>query len=154
MEDDFDKLAEWLGPLIQSLEPREQRRLSLALARKMRDRNQDRIKQQVNPDGSHFEPKKRGPHGRLRRRNGVRSKVMFKKLRTAKYMKAQVSNEGAVVAFVNRAARIAKIHHYGLRDRIGDHRSMYKYPERELLGFAQSDIGVLEKMILGHLDRL
>ncbi|EDY85437.1 phage virion morphogenesis protein [gamma proteobacterium HTCC5015] len=154
MEDDFEKLANWLGPLIKSLEPKAQRQLSLSLARTMRDQNKDRIKRQVSPDGQSFEPKKRGPNGRLRRRNGIRSKIMFKKLRTAKYMKAEATAEGAVVRFAGRAARIANVHHHGLRERLGKNRTIYDFPERELLGFAKSDIAALERLILSHLDKL
>ncbi|MEB7584304.1 phage virion morphogenesis protein [Serratia rubidaea] len=41
---------------------------------------------------------------------------MFTKLRTARYLKAQGSGDAAVVEFVGRVRRMAKVHQYGLRD--------------------------------------
>jgi len=42
---------------------------------------------------------------------------MFAKLRTAKYMKTQANLNEAVVEFAGNVQRMARVHHYGLRDR-------------------------------------
>lgn len=60
---------------------------------------------------------------------------MFAKLRTAKYLKAVASSDSASVEFEGRVQRIARVHHYGLRDCISRKGPEVSYAERHLLGF-------------------
>ena len=59
---------------------------------------------------------------------------MFTKLRTAKYLKTAASTDTASVQFAGQVQRIARVHHYGLRDRISRRRPEVRYAERKLLG--------------------
>lgn len=65
--------------------------------------------------------------GRIRRQ-------MFAKLRTAKYLKAVASPDSASVEFEGRVQRIARVHHYGLRDRVSRRGPEVQYSQRRLLG--------------------
>lgn len=85
---------------------------------------------QRNPDGTAYEPRRvtaRTKQGRIRRQ-------MFAKLRTTKYLKAVASQDAASVEFESRVQRIARVHHYGLRDRVSRKGPEVKYAERRLLG--------------------
>ena len=85
---------------------------------------------QRNPDGTAYEPRRvtaRTKQGRIRRQ-------MFAKLRTTKYLKAIASQDAASVEFESRVQRIARVHHYGLRDRVSRKGLVIRYAERQLLG--------------------
>lgn len=96
----------------------------------VRDNQQNNIRLQRNPDGSGYEPRKvtaRTKKGRIKRQ-------MFAKLRTAKYLKTAASADSASVQFEGAVQRIARVHHYGLRDRISRKGPEVRYKERRLLG--------------------
>lgn len=57
---------------------------------------------------------------------------MFTKLGTARYLKANVSSNAAVLEFVGRVKRMVEVHHYGLQDRPSVHSPEVKYQERTL----------------------
>ncbi|MGG6124896.1 phage virion morphogenesis protein, partial [Pantoea allii] len=65
--------------------------------------------------------------GRIKRK-------MFMKLKTAKYLKTKATGDSAEVAFVPAVQRLARVHHYGLRDRVSKRGITVKYAERPLLG--------------------
>lgn len=69
---------------------------------------------------------------------------MFAKLRTTKYLKTAASADSASVQFEGKVQRIARVHHYGLRDRVSRKGPEVRYAERRLLGInnkMQSVIG-------------
>lgn len=74
-------------------------------------------------------------------RGGVKRKAaaMFSKLRTASHLKAGATPDEAYVEFTARASRLARIHHFGLKDRVVPDGPETQYPQRELLGFSQAD---------------
>ena len=85
---------------------------------------------QRNPDGSGYEPRRvtaRSKKGRIKRQ-------MFAKLRTTKYLKTAASADSASVQFAGQVQRIARVHHYGLRDRVSRKGPEVRYAERRLLG--------------------
>lgn len=88
------------------------------------------------------------------RRGGTKSRArkMFAGLRTAKHLRAGATPGEAWVAFTSRADRIARIHHYGLRDRVTPDGPETDYPQRELLGFSQADEEHLLALFLDHVD--
>ncbi|WP_417545680.1 phage virion morphogenesis protein [Marinobacter sp.] len=147
--DNLDALAGWVEPLLRKLEPAERRKLMKAVSRDLRKANQERIKQQEDPDGQPWEPRKRRLRGK---KGGIRKKAMFTKLRTAKYLKLQTSPDSAGLAFTGFAGRIAAIHHYGLRAKVDKNGPVYDYPARELLGFSRSDLELIADRILDHID--
>ncbi|MEG6281489.1 MULTISPECIES: phage virion morphogenesis protein [Enterobacter] len=138
--DNLHKVDEWLAALLANLEPAARHRMMRELAQELRRNQQNNIRLQRNPDGSGYEPRKvnaRTKKGRIKRQ-------MFTKLRTAKYLKTAASADSASVQFERKVQRIARVHHYGLRDRVGRNGAQFRYSERRLLGFndkLQSVIG-------------
>lgn len=85
------------------------------------------------------------------RRNTTKSDPMFRRLRTARFLKASATSEGAVVGFSGAAARIARVHQYGLRDRVNDSGAMASYPRRELLGLSKADRMAIARQVIDSL---
>ncbi|VDZ88212.1 phage tail-like protein [Lelliottia amnigena] len=123
-------MDEWLAALLANLEPAARQRMMRELAQEVRRNQQNNIRLQRNPDGSGYEPRKvtaRTKKGRIKRQ-------MFAKLRTAKYLKTAASADSASVQFTGKVQRIARVHHYGLRDRVRRKGPEVRYVERKLLG--------------------
>ncbi|CAH6262735.1 hypothetical protein DAPPPG734_08570 [Pantoea agglomerans] len=76
---------------------------------------------------------------------------MFAKLRTAKYMKTQDSPNEAVIEFTGNVQHMARVHHYGLRDRPSRKGKELKYDTRPLLGLSKNDVIIIEVMLINHL---
>jgi len=93
------------------------------------------------------------PEGIRGARGGVRRKAqrMFAKLRGSSHLKAGALPGEAWVAFTSRASRIARVHHYGLKDRVTPGGPETDYPQRELLGFSQADDEHLLARFLDHV---
>jgi len=120
----------WLAALLSQLEPAAQKKMLREVARDVRRIQQANITAQRSPDGTAWEPRlvsARSKKGRIRR-------GMFAKLKTAKYLKAQANADAAEVVFVEGVQRIARVHHYGLRDKVNRHGLKVKYAKRTLLG--------------------
>ena len=77
----------------------------------------------------------RGQRGGVKRK----ARAMFSKLRTAAHLKAGATPDEAYVEFTARASKLARIHHFGLKDRVVAGGPETDYPQRELLGFSQAD---------------
>lgn len=111
---DLEALETWLSPLLQKLDGRGRVQLACKAAQQLRRSQQQRKCNQVNPNGSPFGARKprdlRGKKDRIKRR-------MFEKLKMARYLKAKGSPQQAVIGFVSRVSRIARVHQYGLKDR-------------------------------------
>lgn len=120
----------WLDALLAQLEPAARAKMLREVARDVRRIQQANITAQRAPDGTAWEPRRataRTKPGRIRRK-------MFAKLKTAKYLKANANGEQAEVAFTPAVQKLARVHHYGLRDRVNRRGTMVKYAERPLLG--------------------
>lgn len=128
--DNLHKVDEWLAALLANLEPAARQRMMQELAQELRRNQQNNIRLQRNPDGSGYEPRKvtaRTKKGRIKRQ-------MFAKLRTAKYLKTAASADSVSVEFIEDVERIARVHHFGLREFTGKNRRTIKYSKRRLLG--------------------
>lgn len=150
MNNDLNRLEQWATPLLQQLEPAQRRNLARNIGRELRRRQQQRIRDQKNPDGSAFAPRKiqqdaQGRTGRLRRR------AMFMKIRQNKYLKSKATAGSVSVGFFGRVAKIARVHQYGLRDRVRRGGPDIRYEQRELLGFSQSDIDMITDQLTAHI---
>ena len=144
----FSELDAWLQGVLDRVDPSQIRRLSTRYAQELRRANVARITAQQNPDGSAYEPRK----PQLRHRKKKLRQTMFAKLRTAAYLKAEGSPDGAVVRFAREVERIAQVHHYGLRDRVNRRRDLeVAYPQRELLGLPKDDVDFVESLVVEHL---
>lgn len=134
MADDFMQLEDWLQPFLDRLTDAERRKLALDIARELRRKNAATIRAQHGPDGEAWAPRKnpmRDQRGQLRKR---KAQSMFAKLAGSKHLRAQVESGDAVVGFTDRTERIARVHHFGLRDSVKPGGPEYDYPARPLLG--------------------
>ncbi|REC90899.1 phage virion morphogenesis protein [Pantoea ananatis] len=128
--DNLHEVDAWLDALLAKLEPAERKKMLREVARDVRRIQQGNMTAQRAPDGSAWEPRRvsaRTKPGRIKRK-------MFVRLKTAKYLKTKVTGDSAEVAFVPAVQRLARVHHYGLRDRVSKRGITVKYAERPLLG--------------------
>jgi phage virion morphogenesis protein len=131
--DELQKMDAWLTALLANLEPAARKRMMRELAQQLRRNQQNNIRLQRNPDGTGYEPRRvtaRTKKGRIKRQ-------MFTKLRTTKYLKTAATGDSASVEFAGQVQRIARVHHYGLRDRVSRNGPEVRYAERRLLGVSE-----------------
>lgn len=139
-----------LSALINNLSPAARKEMARVIAKKLRASQQQNIKSQRAPDGTPFKPRRaeaaRNKKGRVKRE-------MFAKLRTAKYMKTQANPNEAVVEFAGNVQRMARVHHYGLRDRVSLNSKDVQYESRPLLGINAKGNDLIENLIIDSLTR-
>ncbi|EML7354705.1 phage virion morphogenesis protein [Enterobacter hormaechei] len=146
--DNLHKVDEWLAALLANLESAARQRMMRELAQELRRNQQQNIRLQRNPDGSGYEPRKvtaRTKKGRIKRQ-------MFSKLRTAKYLKTAASADSASVQFAGKVQRIARVHHYGLRDRVSRRGKEVRYAERRSLGINNAVVIIVRETLLRLLQ--
>lgn len=145
--DNIHQVEDWLNALLEKLGSAERRKLMRDIATTLRQQQQQNIRMQKNPDGSGFEPRKasgRAKQGRVKRQ-------MFSKLRTVRYMKTRTTADTAEVGFDTKAQRIARVHHYGLRDRVRKNGPKVVYAPRQLLGINNVTEKILYNIINNQL---
>ncbi|EOD8895654.1 phage virion morphogenesis protein [Klebsiella pneumoniae] len=86
-----------------------------------------------------------------RRQNITKPDPMFRRLRTARFLKVSATPGGAEVGFSGVAARIARVHQFGLRDKVNDSGAMATYPRRELLGLSKADRMAIARQVIDSL---
>lgn len=146
---ELQALNDYLAPLLTKLSDAERRKLEMSIARKIRVSQKTRITRQKNPDGSAFVPRKK----RLRdKKNKIKNK-MFNLIKTSKYMKIERTSEGVAIGFMNRVANIARVHQYGLRDRVEKGGPTVKYDSREILGFTPAELEMMESDVLDYFSK-
>ncbi|HHK9940794.1 TPA: phage virion morphogenesis protein [Klebsiella pneumoniae] len=145
---DFKPFEDKLAGLIAALSPAGRRQMTADIAKKLRQRQQQRIKSQKAPDGSPFAPRKRQP---VRAKKGRIKREMFAKLRTNRYMKASGNDSAALVEFTEKVQRIARVHQLGLKDKPSPKSAAVEYPQRQLLGFIDDDRQLVESVIIDYL---
>ncbi|WP_426131324.1 phage virion morphogenesis protein [Pseudomonas sp. DWP1b1] len=152
MANNLEALETWAAVLLARLEPGERSKLTRSIGQELRRSQQKRVMAQENPDGSKFAPRKhrdlRGKQGRVKRKL-----AMFKKLRTASYLKVRGDSNGVTVGFTGRLARIARVHQYGLKDRAGPGAPEIRYEKRELLGVTVMNLDMIREVLLTHLTQ-
>lgn len=145
---EFTPFEKRLEALIASLSPAGRRRLTVDIAKTLRQKQQQRIKAQTAPDGTPFTPRKRQP---IKGKKNRVKREMFAKLRTNRYMKASGDDRSAAVEFTGKVQRIVQVHQSGLKDKPGRTGPSVQYPERPLLGFSEDDQHLIESIIINHL---
>ncbi|QXH77438.1 phage virion morphogenesis protein [Pseudomonas salmasensis] len=150
MASNLEALETWAAVLLERLEPGARNQLARNIGQELRGSQQKRVIAQENPDGTKFAPRKkrnlRGKQGRIRRKL-----AMFKKLRTASYLKVRGDSNAVTVGFTGRIARIARVHQYGLKDRAERGAPETSYEQREILGFSEADIALIRDNLLSRL---
>lgn len=141
-----------LTALINNLSPQARRQLARNIGQALRKNQQARIARQENPDGTAFEPRK--PRKEFGKKKGrIKRKAMFAKLRTARYFKIQSNANEVSVGFNGSSAMIAKVHQYGLMSNPSKTKDFkVRYAQRELLGFSQSDLDIIEDLVIEQLS--
>lgn len=160
LSDELEQLETWVGGLLAKASPAERRQLARAVAVDLRRSQVERIRDQKNPDGTPYAPRKRrdppirAKAGRIKRRVSARAKPMFRKMRLGKHLQARWTEAEASVGFTGRAARIARVHQDGLRDRVEPRPDAPEviYPKRGLVGFTDDDRQRLLDLVLAHLE--
>ncbi|HIE8685797.1 TPA: phage virion morphogenesis protein [Klebsiella pneumoniae] len=146
---DLQLVNDRLEALISSLSAPARKEMARSIGRKLRASQQQNIKRQQAPDGTPFKPRKTQP---VRSKKGRIKREMFAKLRTAKYMKTQASASEAVIEFAGNVQRMARVHHYGLRDRPSRKGKEVQYEARPLLGINEEDLELIENEIIRSLQ--
>lgn len=149
MSDDLEALEAWAAPILQALQPAQRRQLAVRLARLLRRSQSQRIASQRNPDGSKYEARK--PRNLCGKAGSIRRQAtMFRKLRTANYLKASGDANGLAVGFTGRIANIARVHQFGLRDRAEPRAPEVQYAQRKLLSLTLEDLSIIRDTVLSH----
>jgi len=144
---DLEALTDYLGTMLSQLSDAERRKLEMNIARKLRASQKKRITSQQNPDGGAYVPRK----NRLRDKKHKIKNKMFNVIKNAKYMRMERTPQGVAVGFAGRIAFIARVHQFGLKDKVDRDGPTIKYASRELLGFTDVEIRMIETDVLNHL---
>jgi len=142
---------ERLSALIANLSPASRKKMAAEIAKKLRASQQQNIKAQRAPDGTPFAARKK--HS-IRAKKGRVKREMFAKLRTNKYMKAKGTSNDATVEFAGSVQRMARVHHYGLRDRPSKNAKDkdVQYDARLLLGMSSELQVDINELILSRIS--
>ena len=138
--DAYAGLDHWLDQIALRLEPTQRRELMRRLAQGLRVRTRDRIKQQRDPDGHRFIPRKRNQIG-----NKKRQGALFQKI--GREIKTEYSADHAAVGFGGRTAVVAEVHQQGKTIKPSRYAKATNYPIRALVGFSQDDEKWIESEI-------
>lgn len=150
MADDLSALETWATPLLEALTGPERRRLAREVGQALRRAQQARIAAQQNPDGSDYAPRKAQVTTKARQAKGRIRRAMFTKLRTARFLRILLDEEGVSVGFTGSAARIATVHQEGGRDTPRPGARSIRYEARVLLGLTEDDRQMIADLILKH----
>jgi len=146
---ELNPLIERLNGIIQSQSPSARTKLARQIATNIRSTQAKRIAENKNPDGSQFAPRK--PQ-KLRKKKGRLRQRMFTKMARAKWLKAKTTATSASIEFVGKAGQIARVNQYGLRDKVNKRGLEVQYPQRELLGLTDSEIDMIEDLVLAAIS--
>lgn len=149
----IEQIEAKLTALLVNINPQQRRNLAKKIGMQLRKSQSERIAKQQNPDGSAYEPRKVQRQAK-RAKGRVKRKAMFAKLRTARFLKVWSNSDEISVGYAgNRTntAYVASVHQYGLTVKIGRNLKKYKYPQRELLGFTDKDLEMIEELVVEQL---
>lgn len=153
MTDDLQRLEEWASALMAQVQPGKRRVLAAKVGQDLRRAHAKMIAMQVGPDGAPYAARKnrkelRSKAGRIKRQKAA----MFSKLRTNAFLKVEADASQVSVGFFGKVARIARVHQFGLADKVAPRGPSFKYPARPLLGFNSADETLLRESLLRHLE--
>lgn len=137
-------LNHWLDQIALRLEPGQRRELMRRLAQGLRVRHRDRIRQQRDPDGYRFIPRKRNQIGRIKRQGALFQNI-------GKQLKTEYSSDHAAVGFGGRTALVVKVHQDGENIKPNRYAKPTQYPIRKLVGFSEDDEKWLKEQISSYI---
>lgn len=152
MADNLDQLAEWAAPLLAKLSPAARKAAMREVVTLLRTRQVDRIKDQRNPDGTPYEARR--PREQLKAKAGAIRRDMFARMRRPATLRKSSTAEGATIFIAPAVTRTARVHQYGLRDKVDWRMAKsptVRYARRELLGFADADVQAITDVLLRHI---
>jgi phage virion morphogenesis protein len=150
MQNELTPLINTLQGVLEHVSPAGRRELAKDIARGLRASQAKRIKENIDPSGQAFEPRK--PQHSPRQRQGSIKRKMFQKLIRMQWLKSKANANEATVQFVGFAGRIARVSQYGLRDRIHPGIEV-QYPKRELLGLTRDETYIIESLVYTLLSQ-
>ncbi|WP_425286299.1 phage virion morphogenesis protein [Candidatus Fukatsuia endosymbiont of Tuberolachnus salignus] len=142
-----DQLNQALARLLKQLSPASRKSFTRQIAKQLRERQKQRIQAQQKPDGTPFAPRKK----KCRDKNGRIKRKMFSKLRTTRFLKSHSNADEAMVSFASQVTQVARVHHYGLQDKVTRNGVTVRYESRPLLGLTDRDIDEITDLALAHL---
>lgn len=156
--DNFGELEALIDGLMTKIEPGKRSALAQRLGVQLRRGQADRIAAQRNPDGSAYAPRKRqeplrGKVGRIKRK--AKAGAMFRNLRKTGLMDVQATDQEVSVGFSqSTVARVGRVHHLGLRDRVSRRVGSPEFTsaERRLCGLSADDRARALEIVLDHLQ--
>ncbi|EIF75130.1 hypothetical protein BP354E_2615 [Burkholderia pseudomallei 354e] len=78
---------------------------------------------------------------------------MFRKLRTARYLRIDVDNTGLAIGFDERLSRIARVHQEGQKVPVEPGGPLAQYPVRVVLGISPNDRELVRDRLIKHLSQ-
>lgn len=90
--------------------------------------------------------------GGSERSRAKRLQLMLLGMAKPKNLLARGTADAAVLEFSQAADRIARVHHFGERDRVRPGGPEYDYPERQLLGIGDTERQRITQLVLHHLQ--
>lgn len=132
-----------LDALLKGLTPGSRKKLAKQLGAVLRVDSAKSIRKNIDADGNKMTPRKRIS----KRKGSKRQGKMFKKLGKARALRLNANSNEVSIEF--NAKKIPKIHHFGLKQKVGKN-AFAKYPERKLLGFNEKRMSLVKKRVLDH----
>lgn len=148
MSDGIEQVKLAFTDLLKNISKPRRRLLYQQIGRELARNQRRRIKAQQNPDGSPFEPRKRRKQF-SKKKGRIKNQLMFKKIVSPSHLKIRYEQEGISLGFYGGDAAIANVHQYGLYSSPSKYKNFkVKYAQRELLGFSEEDIEMIERFVI------
>ena len=148
MSDGIEQVKLAFTDLLRNISKPRRRLLYQQIGRELARSQRRRIKAQQNPDGSPFEPRKKRKQFR-KKKGRIKNQLMFKKIVSPSHLKLRYEQEGISLGFYGGDAAIANVHQYGLYSSPSKYKDFkVKYDQRELLGFSEEDIEMIERFVI------
>ncbi len=148
MSDGIEQVKLAFTDLLKNISKPRRRLLYQQIGRELARSQRRRIKAQQNPDGSPFEPRKKRKQF-SKKKGRIKNQLMFKKIVSPSHLKLRYEQEGISLGFYGGDAAIANVHQYGLYSSPSKYKDFkVKYAQRELLGFSEEDIEMIERFVI------
>lgn len=148
MSDGIEQVKLAFTDLLKNISKPRRRLLYQQIGRELARNQRRRIKAQQNPDGSLFEPRKKRKQF-SKKKGRIKNQLMFQKIVSPSHLKLRYEQEGISLGFYGGDAAIANVHQYGLYSSPSKYKDFkVKYAQRELLGFSEEDIEMIERFVI------